>query len=97
MAIANVKVSEATGFAGNQISGADKTRFTVLRITATTDGTSNTLNLATLTKVSGIDAPLVETYDEAVRTTASTWSATTVTFAGHTGSGRYVGYWAVRQ
>ena len=77
-------------------NGTGRRRFKVY-VRGTTAGTGDTLNLATYLEggISGIEGPTMETIDEAAAATASTWSGTTITFAGHTGSGRYAGEWVV--
>jgi hypothetical protein len=81
---------------GKVENGTGRRRATV-HIRGTTASTGDTLDLSTylLSGVSGIEGPRVETVDEAVAATASTWTGTTLTFAGHTGSGRYAGEWVV--
>lgn len=96
-AITATKVKVLRGLVVDEMVGANDKSYALVEITATTTATSNTLDLATVVPAKGIAYPLVETIDEAVRTTASTWSTTTVTFAGHTGSGRYRGLWVIEQ
>lgn len=72
-------------------NGTGKRRVKVyLRVTSA--ATTNTLDLATyVSNLADIEGIEYETYDGAVASTSSTWSTTTVTFAGHTGSGVYEG------
>jgi hypothetical protein len=81
---------------GKVENGTGRRRATV-HIRGTTASVNDTLDLSTylLGGISGIEGPRMETNDEVVRTTASTWSGTTITFAGHTGSGRYAGEWVI--
>lgn len=95
----SITIVELTGIAANEVVSSDNNGYKVYLITATTAATSDTITLGGTSllggKVTGISAPLVETNDEAVRATSSTWSGTTITTAGHTGSGRYQGIWVV--
>ena len=57
-------------------------------VRVTTDSTGNTLDLATyFPGVADIEGIVWETIDSAVAATNITWSTSTITFAGHTGSG----------
>ena len=69
----------------------------VVHVRGTTASVADTLNLATYLAegVVGIEGPRFESINGAVAATSSTWSGTTITFAGHTGSGVYVGEWVV--
>lgn len=95
-AIEATNVRELVGLVANTKDGSPA-NLTAVEITATTTATSNTLDLNTVIPCTGIVGPLSENVDEAVAATASTWSSTTVTFAGHTGSGRYRGVFLIEQ
>lgn len=94
--ITKTEITAVEDNVGKVENGTGRRRYTV-HIRGTTASTVDTLNLATYLKqgVSGIEGPRVEAIDGAVAATASTWSSTTITFAGHTGSGGYVGEWVV--
>jgi hypothetical protein len=80
---------------GKVENGTGRRRYVVF-VRGTTASVVDTLNLNTyLANDVTIEAPRSETVDEAVAATASTWSSGTITFAGHTGSGRYTGEWVV--
>lgn len=91
--ITEISVSEAIVCKVDSGTGRRRAEVFIRGVAA---ATSDTLDLATYIRgVQGIEMPLAETNDEAVRTTSSTWSGTTITFAGMTGSGRYQGTWIV--
>jgi hypothetical protein len=90
MAISITEVTKVEDVVGKVENGSGRRRATFL-VRATTDATSNTLNLATYdSAVQGIEGVDFHSVDEANRATYPTWSGTTLTFAGHTGSGRTV-------
>lgn len=95
----SITIVELTGLAANEVIATDNNGYKAYMITATSASTSDTLTLGGTSllgdKISGIAMPLGETYNEAVAATSSTWSSTTITLAGHTGSGRYDGVWLV--
>jgi len=93
--ITKTEISVVEDTVGKVENGTGLRRF-VVHVRGTTASVADTLNLATyVSNISGIVGPRLETLNEAVAATASTWSSTTITFAGHTGSGRYVGEWVV--
>ena len=95
-AITPTNVRKIEGIVTDQVSGTTVKKYIQVEIQATTTGTSNTYDISgDIPAASGIVGPVLETVDEAVAVTASTWSGTTVTFAGHTGSGRYRGIFLV--
>ena len=95
-AITPTNVRKIEGIVTDQVSGTTIKKYIEVEIQATTTATSNTFDITTEIPVAkGIVGPVLETVDEAVAATASTWSGTTVTFAGHTGSGRYRGIFLV--
>lgn len=96
-AITPTQVREVSGLVSAQLVGTTTKRYSVIEIVATTTATNNTYDITNAIEASGIVGPLLETVDEAVAATASTWSSTTVTFAGHTGSGRYRGLFLIEQ
>ena len=64
-------------------------RRAIVYVRVTTTATSNTLNLATyVPNIADIEGISYETLDGAdVVTSANTWSTSTITYAGHAGSG----------
>jgi hypothetical protein len=91
-----VDVSILNSLPTNGVVNTNKRKYEIIVLEMTVAATSDTYDLSTVMKVTGVIHPLGETYDEAVKSTAaSTWSGTTVTFAGFTGSGRYKGTWVV--
>jgi hypothetical protein len=72
-------------------SGTAEKRYVEVMVEATSAATSDTLNLATYVPgLAGIVGLTYVTLDGAhvdKAATANTWSGTTVTFAGHSGSG----------
>jgi uncharacterized protein (UPF0333 family) len=95
-AITPTNVRAIRGNVVDLISGTTNKNYMLVEIHATTTANSNTYDISgDISAVSGIVGPVVETIDEAVAATASTWSGSTVTFAGHTGSGRYRGVFLV--
>ena len=76
-------------------NGTGRRRYSVF-VRGTTASVVDTLNLNTyLGENVTIEGPRMEVVDEAAAATASTWSTATITFAGHTGSGRYAGEFVV--
>lgn len=100
-AIVATTVKEVIGLSPQMTSGTSSTfkRYVLLDIDATTTAASNTLDLSTVAKVSGIHSNLSETLAGAklTGTSNSTWSGTTVTFAGCAVGGAYRGLWLVEQ
>jgi hypothetical protein len=100
-AIVATKVAEITGLLPNMTSGTSSTfkRYTILEVNATTTAASNTLDLATVAKVSGIFGPLIETEAGKILqgASSSTFSGTTATFVGCAVGGAYRGLWIVEQ
>ena len=95
-AIEPTNVRKIGGIVTDQVEGTTAKRYIQVEIQATTTATDNTYDISDdIPAASGIVGPVLETVDEAVAATASTWSSTTVTFAGHTGSGRYRGIFLV--
>lgn len=96
-AIVPTKIYEQTGLVNNLLYGTvapDNER--VIVIEATTTASSNTFDVSTLIKCTGIKRRLALTIDEGIVATADTWSGTTITFASHAGSGRYVGVFVIK-
>lgn len=64
-------------------------------VRVTTAAATNTLDLATyIPNIADIEGIISETIDNVFAATPSTWSTTTIAFAGHTGSGVYEGsFW----
>lgn len=80
---------------GKVENGTGRRRLAV-HVRGTTASAVDTLNLATyIPNVSGIEGARFEAIDGAAAATASTFATTIITFAGHTGSGVYVGEWVV--
>lgn len=96
-AITPTKLKVLRGLVVDAFTGDNDKRYTLLEITATTTATSNTYDIANVVPAATVAYPLSETVDEAVAATASTWSSSTITFAGHTGSGRYRGLWLIEE
>lgn len=95
-AIEPTNVRKIEGIVTDQVVGTTVKRYIQVEIQATTTATSNTYDISDdIPQASGIVGPVLETVDEAVAATASTWSSTTVTFASHAGSGRYRGIFLV--
>jgi len=71
--------------------GTSEKRLTKLYVEATSTGASDTLNLATyvpgLTGILAIEGNTLDDADASNDTTVNTYSTTTITFAGHAGSG----------
>ena len=69
--------------------GTAEVRLREVYVDVTTTASSNTTDLNTYVKggINGIKGVLMNTIDGAVNATAPTWSSTTVTWAGHSGSG----------
>lgn len=71
--------------------GTSEKRLTMLYIEATSAGNDGTLDLATyvpgLTGVIAIEGNSLDGVDASNDTNLNTWSTTTITFAGHAGSG----------
>lgn len=73
--------------AGQLLSGDEKRRAKVF-IRYTSTSVVDTLNVATYVPgAADIEGIVYDTIDNAIAATAPTWSTTTLTFAGHTGSG----------
>lgn len=89
-------VVELIGLVGNTKDGTPA-NYAEVYIEATTTATSNTIDLSTYIPCTAIKQITAETVDEAVAATSSTWSSTTVTLAGHTGSGRFTGRYLITQ
>lgn len=72
-------------------TGTAEKRLTKLYVEATSAGSGDTLNLATyvsgLSGIIGIEANSLDAGDASNDTTLNSWSGTTITFAGHAGSG----------
>jgi len=72
-------------------SGTSEKRLTKLYVEATSGGSGDTLNLATyvpgLTGIIAIEGNSLDAGDASNDATLNTWSTTTITFAGHAGSG----------
>ena len=100
-AIVATTVKEVTGLLPQMTSGTSSTfkRYVLLDVSATTTAASNTLDLSTIAKVAGIYGPVMETLAGVAQfgTSASTWSGTTLTFAGSGVGGAYRGLWLVEQ
>lgn len=93
--ITKTEISIVESNVGKLENGTARQRFTV-HVRGTTASATDTLNLATyISDINGIEGPRFESIAGAVAATSSTWSSTTITFAGHTGSGVYVGEWVV--
>ena len=93
--ITKTEISIVEDNVGKLENGTARQRFKV-HVRGTTASAVDTLNLATyISDINGIEGPSFEAIDGAVAATSSTWSSTTITFAGHTGSGVYVGEWVV--
>lgn len=71
--------------------GTSEKRLTKLYLEVTSTATSNTLDLATyvpgLTGVLAIEGNSLDGADASNDSTLNSWSTTTITFAGHAGSG----------
>ena len=72
-------------------SGSAEKRIAKIYLEATSTATSNTIDLASyVTNVSGIvaiEGNSLDAADASNDTALNTWSGTTITFAGHAGSG----------
>lgn len=72
-------------------TGSSEKRLTKLYVEATSAGSGDTLNLATyvsgLQGIIGLEANSLDAADASNDTTLNSWSGTTITFAGHAGSG----------
>jgi len=72
-------------------SGTAEKRLTKLYVEATSAGSSDTLDLATyvpgLSGILAIEGNSLDGADASNDTALNTWSTTTITFAGHAGSG----------
>lgn len=69
-------------------SGTAPKRRAIVILRCTSAATTNTLNLATyVPEIADIEGIAWKTVADAVMATSPTWSTTTVTFAGHSGSG----------
>jgi hypothetical protein len=97
-AITPTKIYEITGGASNLLYGtAAPDNEKVIVIEATTTATSNTIDVSTYVPAcTGIKRRNALCIDEAIVATADTFSGTTITFASHTGSGRYVGVFVIK-
>lgn len=95
-AIVPTQVRVVQDIVSQVVVGTTVKRFAEIEIVATTTATSNTYDISgALPAASAIVGPVLETIDEAVAATASTWSGTTITFASHAGSGRYRGVFRI--
>lgn len=96
--ITKTEISIVEDIVGKVENGTGRRRYSVF-VRGTTASVTDTLNLATyLPYITAIEGPRFEAFNEAVVNTSGTqsaWSTATITFAGHTGSGRYVGEWVV--
>lgn len=82
------EVSKETDLVSDNLAGTARRR-AVFVVRVTTAANSDTLDLSNYdSNISGIEACYGETVDEAAAATRATYSGTTLTFAGHTGSGR---------
>lgn len=91
------EVSHVQDIVTQQLSGTGRRRAEFF-VRVTTGANSDTLDLSSYdANLTGIESIGNETVDEAAAATAATYSGTTITFAGHTGSGRttmrVVGYY----
>lgn len=72
-------------------SGTAEKRLTKIYVEATSAGTSDTLDLSTyldgLSGIVAIEGNSLDAADASNDTTLNSWSGTTITFAGHAGSG----------
>ena len=95
MVLTVTEITTSTEAVSDTVTGTSRRRF-IVHVRGTTTLNSDTLDLSNaLRNISGVEAPLAETYNGAVSATSSTFSGTTITFAGHTGAGLYTGSWIV--
>lgn len=96
MTVTKSNIRALRDLVSDQIYGSTNKNYLLVEIDADSTTSADTYDISgDIDSVSGIVGPVCETWDEAVAATASTWSSTTVTFAGQTGSGRYRGVWLV--
>lgn len=67
--------------------GTSVVQVKLVYIDVTTDATSNTTDINTYVDCTGILGVVMDSIDGANNATKPTWSGTTVTWAGHAGSG----------
>lgn len=91
MTEATITLIQEHHFPSTVKTGSSEKRLTKLYVEATSGANSDTLNLATyvagLQGIIGIEANSLDAADASNDTTLNTWSGTTITFAGHAGSG----------
>jgi len=96
VAIEPTNVRAIRGMVVDQIEGTTAKNYMMVEIHATTTAASNTYDVSDdLSDVTGIAFRLALSIDEGIVATADTWSGTTITFASHSGSGRYRGLFLV--
>lgn len=97
MTVTITEISE-TAMPINQLSGSSVRKRKSIFVRATSTSSADTIDLSSYADLTAVEGPRYESWDEsAVNTsgTQSTWSNTTVTLAGQTGSGRYAAEWVV--
>lgn len=87
-AVTPTRVEEFSGLNLTLNYGTSVREWRIVVIDVTSTATSNTLNIATYVQnCSGIGCILGQAIDGETAATSATWSSTTLTLAGHTGSG----------